>query len=1053
MYINKQFKQTNDSNSNLESDPLNTNTIKLKITSSKNFNNINYTLLPKLNDSERKQISKRNQENLEEKTNMDYKEELSVITTLWDELGITEDYRYQFNKILKHNIYSSKMLFFQEKESLQKFKTSLMKLKKEIYNRENNIENLIKIVKMIDAQKIENKVLLKEVVNIIKNLRLNAVNIVIYINRVRELGFYYYFQGKWDLTKLKNEYMYNNNYLLQMNEDLNFLKDSTLGKYIQLGEKKIDAFFTNCSQLNKENIEDDDDVDKIIIPFSDDLIQLIEQSIYYVIQDQIMDNIYQKKSIAMNKNYNMNGMHRSNSTKIKIKKVPSRPMTSKGIFSSNKYRDIGIRNTIKKTNNLFSGLEAKLSNTFKNVEYNNLFQLSSKLNEPKINLIPESTRIKNRVRNPDCFKTFNNSDQKRIKIEHEVMSSLNSSNGKNRTYYEKNINRNDSSEKILIENEKLKKDNLEIKNELEKLSKKIEENEKFKKKLEDKLILQKKEMDYNSNSVEEIKVQLLKEKKELEQKLKEEIEKSINLKKQNGNQIVNKEIQFQIDKSKHINNIKYVNIYKKHNFQKNKIKNKYKIVYYKEDIDSLINKLKLCKILDNTQSQVKQYFDLQNKIYNKETYLIGQYPIALITKLNEDENQIIGVCSYYYNHNPLEQGILNINFICVIKEKENSYEQINDIIKFIKENENYNKIIINLNLINDNIDNDLINFLKVNLGFKTNITDNKIQLYFINNKENIKYNKGFLCSNSISLLSFTKTENKSNDNTNNDYKYINNLLIDSLLLKQKKIFVDFNKKDDMYKMISNLEKNVNPIVDLILPENKNIAELNSKINDLKLKNKIKDSLCFKNNENIESFGLIRLNLNLFFKNILYLKYKNYYYHRISCENVEVIKDTKNSCVIYNIPTLKEDINILILELNDSIKKILINNYTNIYDSFFAYYNALNEKNIDRLINILIPFFKIEKHLQTNNISNKINIYEDINKNKVLNIGCFDEYIEMEFNKEEEININEQIIYIVDNKDIIVNQEFIIGIIYNKETLVQLIHVQKDDLIEITNSKK
>ena len=523
MYINKQFKQTNDSNSNLESDPLNTNTIKLKITSSKNFNNINYTLLPKLNDSERKQISKRNQENLEEKTNMDYKEELSVITTLWDELGITEDYRYQFNKILKHNIYSSKMLFFQEKESLQKFKTSLMKLKKEIYNRENNIENLIKIVKMIDAQKIENKVLLKEVVNIIKNLRLNAVNIVIYINRVRELGFYYYFQGKWDLTKLKNEYMYNNNYLLQMNEDLNFLKDSTLGKYIQLGEKKIDAFFTNCSQLNKENIEDDDDVDKIIIPFSDDLIQLIEQSIYYVIQDQIMDNIYQKKSIAMNKNYNMNGMHRSNSTKIKIKKVPSRPMTSKGIFSSNKYRDIGIRNTIKKTNNLFSGLEAKLSNTFKNVEYNNLFQLSSKLNEPKINLIPESTRIKNRVRNPDCFKTFNNSDQKRIKIEHEVMSSLNSSNGKNRTYYEKNINRNDSSEKILIENEKLKKDNLEIKNELEKLSKKIEENEKFKKKLEDKLILQKKEMDYNSNSVEEIKVQLLKEKKELEKKLKEEI--------------------------------------------------------------------------------------------------------------------------------------------------------------------------------------------------------------------------------------------------------------------------------------------------------------------------------------------------------------------------------------------------------------------------------------------------------------------------------------------------------------------------------------------------
>jgi len=1053
MYINKQFKQTNDSNSNTESDPHNINSIKLRITSSKNFNNINYTLLPRLNESEK--ASKRNRENLEEKTNTDYKEELLVITTLWDELGITEDYRYQFNKILKHNIYDSKMLFFQEKENLQKFKTSLMKLKKEIYNRENNIENLIKVVKMIDAQKIENKVLLKEVVNLIKNLRLNAVNIVIYINRVRELGFYYYFQGKWDLTKLKEEYMYNNNYLLQMNEDLNFLKDSTLGKYLYLGEKKIDAFFTNCSQLNQEIINDDD---KIIIPFSDDLIQLIEQSLYYVIQDKIMDNIYQKKSLSINRNNNINGLHRSNSTKIKIKKVPSRPMTSKGIFNSNKYRDIGLRSAIKNNNNnIFNGLETKLSNTFKNVEYNNLFQLSSKLNEPKINLIPESTRIKNRVRNPDCFKTFNNSDQKKIKIEHEIMSSLNSSNGKNMTYYEKN--RNDSSEKIMIENEKLKKDNQEIKNELEKLSKKIEENEKFKKKLEDKLILQKKEMDYNSNSVEEIKIQLLKEKKEIEQKLKEEIEKSMNLKRQNDNQIINKEIQFQIDKSKLINNIKYVNIYKKHNFQKNKIKNKYKIVYYKEDIDSLINKLKLNKFIENTQSQLNQYFDIQDKIYNKEAYLIGQYPKVLITKLNDDDNnQIIGVCAYYFSHNPIEQGILNINFICVIKEKEkeNSFEQINDIIKFIKENENYYKIIITLNFVNNNNDNDLINYLKSNLGFKADIIDNKIQLFFINNKENIKDNKGFLCSNTISLLSFTKNENKSSAIINNDYNYTNNLLIDALLLEQKKIFVDFNKKNERYKIISNLEKNYNPIINLILPENKNVEELNSKINDSNIKDKIKDSLCFKNNSNTESFGLIRLNLNLFFKNILYLQYQNYYYHRISCGNVEVIKDTKNVCVIYNIPTLKEDINILILELNDSNKKILINNNSNIYDSFFDYYKSLNEKNPGKIVNILIPFFKIEKHLQTSNISNNlknIKIYEDANKNKVLNICSFDEYIEVEFNKEEEININEQINYTVDNKDIIINQEFIFGIIYNKNTFVQLIHVQKDDWIEVNDFNK
>ena len=196
MFINKQFKQTSDSNGNTDSELMNSNAIKLKISSSsKKYPSVSYTLLPKLNESD-KRLSKRNNNDyldLEENTNTDYKEELYVISTLWDELGVTEDYRYQFNQILESNICNPKIMFCQEKENLKKFKTSLIKLKKEIYNRENNIENLIKIIKILETQKEANQNLLKEAINIIKNLRLNAVNIVIYINRVRELGFYYYF--------------------------------------------------------------------------------------------------------------------------------------------------------------------------------------------------------------------------------------------------------------------------------------------------------------------------------------------------------------------------------------------------------------------------------------------------------------------------------------------------------------------------------------------------------------------------------------------------------------------------------------------------------------------------------------------------------------------------------------------------------------------------------------------------------------------------------------------------------------------------------------------
>ena len=107
----------------------------------------------------------------------------------------------------------------QEKEYLQKFRNSLMKLRKEILIRENNIDSLIKIIRVLENQNMKDN-LLKEVITIIKSLRLNAVNIVFYMTKIRELSFYYYFQGKWDLTKIKKDYLYNNIYLLIMIDDL-----------------------------------------------------------------------------------------------------------------------------------------------------------------------------------------------------------------------------------------------------------------------------------------------------------------------------------------------------------------------------------------------------------------------------------------------------------------------------------------------------------------------------------------------------------------------------------------------------------------------------------------------------------------------------------------------------------------------------------------------------------------------------------------------------------------------------------------------------------------
>ena len=183
----------------------------------------NISYLPKLKEKKSKNrfIRSSSEEMFKNAINMkerEFKDELAIINNLWEELGTTKEYQEQFKNFLyDENIRI--ILFSQEIKSLQKFRNSLMKLRKEILSRENNIESLIKSMKILDTQSLKEN-LLKEVISVIKALRLNAINVVFYMMKFRELSFYYYFQGKFDLTQIKKEYLYNNNYLLKMTDIL-----------------------------------------------------------------------------------------------------------------------------------------------------------------------------------------------------------------------------------------------------------------------------------------------------------------------------------------------------------------------------------------------------------------------------------------------------------------------------------------------------------------------------------------------------------------------------------------------------------------------------------------------------------------------------------------------------------------------------------------------------------------------------------------------------------------------------------------------------------------
>ena len=532
--------------------------------------------------------------------------------------------------------------------------------------------------------------------------------------------------------------------------------------------------------------------------------------------------------------------------------------------------------------------------------------------------------------------------------------------------------------------------------------------------------------------------------------------------------------------------------------------NEYKVEYYKGNIYSLINELKSSMPLEKIDDKIKITFELENNLYNEDSYLKGQYPQVIICRPYKKLSEISAICSFYYQNYKQNDNILKINIISAINEnsdvdKDNYndlFEQFITMINFIKNYVSFDELYITLNYNKINLENKkvefylekkILEFFKIQLGFKWVSIENikgqkrKQQLcYKNNNYTNSKDNNNkSLNSETLYLLSFIKRENYININCNYNYfKYMNNLPIYAILTSQKGLlFVDF--KNNKYRFDSSkLSSKENPIITLFLPENKNIDDFKSKLNNEKdyIFEKIEDSLLleyynkYKDNQIIFCFGLFKMNLNIFFQNILITNINNYYFNRISSKEVEIIRDKENCCIFYNLPSLNKINNILIFELNDKIRKNLIDNNMNVYELFINYYIKIKEaKENNEIIksisskNIYFPSFKIETHLQTGKVSKEINNInlgykeERSKKNIPIKIGTIDEYLKIDFNSKNKAE--NQIIYeLYDNndeksdKDIIINKDFIIGIINNfidiKFPLFQLMYITKDYWIRV-----
>ena len=469
--------------------------------------------------------------------------------------------------------------------------------------------------------------------------------------------------------------------------------------------------------------------------------------------------------------------------------------------------------------------------------------------------------------------------------------------------------------------------------------------------------------------------------------------------------------------------------------------------------------------------------DEQKTIFNlKEDplqYLEHNYYPKIIICKDKITNNIKGMCIYSvlfksYEKKPNEIILEHISSY----NKEEMENILTKMIEFIKENHILKNLCRNSDKLNTEIYIDLYYFL-VNEKFDIdkNIRD------FISKKLKFKWVK---LENISKVIRFQKMkhiinyENEDNNIDEKSYKLCSNFSI-----KDNSVINFIKKLENINNNIENCEiniiKKINPfnifyIVFLLkkIFNIKNIFEnLLSKINSFTTTNKLLLKSINENNNELNYYSLpsdLKIITNCFNSNLydeLYLnntidifplfdgcistKYRNYYYNRIECKNIKIVKENITGQKFYLIKVINNG-NMSILmssNLNDNFKNKYLSENTdennsniNISLNFQEIYSNLSESEIDEqnLKNnyIYIPAFSLEQKCNLNNNSNK-NINEENvlkNYNEEYKIEFLSEELIMKKNNKINKNFEFDLIEkeINNNRDIIINDEFMIFIL-------------------------
>ena len=201
---------------------------------------------------------KKDKEEKKRKREEKYNKQLTKVEQMWDDLGVTDDFRAVFNENLSTLPKKRKMqMYKQEEKNLQRFADCLFKLSKSIYERENTIL----LIKDLDITYYEEKLnenqneeeqnsILSKLEQAFKHLRIHSVNSVNHMTKLRETFSYDNLCGKYNFDNINPEFNYNRNYLIKMKSDLDFLAHTHLNEEFNFSPDP-DPFLLNLSPKPK----------------------------------------------------------------------------------------------------------------------------------------------------------------------------------------------------------------------------------------------------------------------------------------------------------------------------------------------------------------------------------------------------------------------------------------------------------------------------------------------------------------------------------------------------------------------------------------------------------------------------------------------------------------------------------------------------------------------------------------------------------------------------------------------------------------------------------